>query len=82
MEGYWNYKRDGHDIRIAWNSSLVMTGQMTREDALKEMEQPPMTEEEGKKMFSDITKKLKISEEILQSYYECGYDGRKYKNNA
>jgi len=50
--------------------------------ALKEMEQPPMTEEEGQKMFKDIAKKLQISEEELQSYYERGYDGRKYKNNA
>ena len=45
--------------------------------ALKEMEQPPMTEEEGQKMFKDIPKKLQISEEELQSYYERGYDGRK-----
>ncbi len=82
VEGYWNYKRDDHDIRMAWNSSLVMTGQMTREEALKEMEQPPLTEEEGRQMFKDIAKKLRISEEELQSYYERGYDGRKYKNNA
>lgn len=81
VEGYWNYKRDGHDIRMAWNSSLVMTGQMTREEALKEMEQPPLTEEEGRQMFKDIAKKLRISEEELQSYYERGYDGRKYKSN-
>ena len=82
IEGYWNYKRDGHDIRMAWNSSLVMTGQMTREEALKEMEQPPMTDEEGQKMFKDIAQKLQISEAELQSYYEKGYDGRKYRNNA
>ena len=60
VEGYWNPKRYGHDIRMAWNSSLVMTGQMNREDALKEMEQPPLTEEEGQKMFKDIAKKLQI----------------------
>ena len=58
-----------------------MTGQMTREEALKEMEQPPMAEEEGRQMFKDIAKKLRISEEELQSYYERGYDGRKYKSN-
>ena len=54
---------------------------MTREEALKEMEQPPMTEEEGQRMFKNIAKKLQISEEELQSYFERGYDGRKYRNN-
>lgn len=82
IEGYWNVKRYGQDIRIAWNSSLVMTGQMTREEALKQMEQPPMTEDEGRKMFKDIAQKLQITEEELQFYYEKGYDGRKYRNNA
>ena len=81
IEGFWNYKRDRHDIRIAWNSSLVMTGQITRDEALKEMAQPPMTEEEGRQMFKEIAKKLQISEEELQLYFERGYDGRKYRNN-
>ena len=82
VEGYWNYNRYGHDIRMAWNSSLIMSGQMTREEALKEMEQPPLTEEEGKQMFKDIAKKLQISEGELQSYYERGSRGLKYKNNT
>ena len=82
IEGYWNPKRYGQDIRMAWNSSLVMTGQMTREEALRQMEQPPLTEEEGRRMFMDIAKKLQISEEELRLYYERGYDGRKYRTNT
>jgi hypothetical protein len=82
VEGYWNPKRYGQDIRMAWNSSLIMTGQMTREEALKQMEQPPLTEEEGQKMFKAIAKKLQISEEELKSYFDKGYDGRKYRSNA
>ena len=74
-------KRYGQDIRIAWNSSLIMTDQMTREEALKQMEQPPMTEEEGQKMFKDIAKKLQISEEELQTYFDKGYDGCKYRTS-
>lgn len=81
IEGYWMPKRYGQDIRIAWNSSLIMTGQMTREEALKQMEQPPMTEEEGQQMFKDIAKKLQIREEELQSYFEKGYDGHKYRTS-
>ena len=82
IEGYWNPKRYGQDIRIAWLSSLVMTGQMSRDEAMKELEQPPLTEEEGKLLFKDIAKKLQISEEELQTYLEKGYDGRKYKSNS
>lgn len=81
IEGYWNPKRYGQDIRMAWNSSLVMTGQMTREEALKQMEEPPISEEEGKQMFKDIAKKLQISEEELQSYFDKGYDGHQYKTS-
>lgn len=66
---------------MVWNSSLVMTGQMTREDALKGMERPPLSEEEGRQMFKGIAKKLQISEEELQSYYDRGSRGLKYRNN-
>ena len=82
IEGYWNPKRYDQDIRMAWNSSLVMTGQMTREEALKHMEQPSLSEEEGKQMFKDIAKKLQISEEELQSYFDKGYDGYQYKTSS
>ena len=81
IEGYWNLKRYGQDIRMVWNSSLVMTGQMTREEALKQMEQPPISEEEGKQMFKNIAKKLQISDDELQSYFDKGYDGHQYKTS-
>lgn len=81
LEGYWCVKRFGHDIRIAWLSSLIMTGEITREEALKELENPPMSEEEGQKMFKDIAKKLQISEQELQHYFEMPFVPRKYKSN-
>ena len=82
LEGYWMPKKWGYDIRRTWLSSLVMTGQMTREEALKELEQPPITEEEGKQMFTEVARKLEISEAELQSYFELPPSGIKYKNNA
>lgn len=82
IEGYWNIKRFGHDIRIAWLSSLVMTGQMTREKAMSELENPPLSEEEGNKMFKNIAKKLQISEDELQGYMDMPFVPRKYKSNA
>lgn len=54
---------------------------MTREDALNEMEQSPLSEEEGQKMFKDRAKKLQISEVELQSYFEQEPRKIKYKNN-
>lgn len=81
LEGYWNVKRFGTDIRIAWLSSLVMTDQMTRDEALKELEQPPISEEECRKMFKDIAKKLEISEDELQGYMDMPFVPHKYKSN-
>lgn len=40
-----------------------------------------MTEAEGQQMFKDIAKKLEISEEELQRYFDKGYDGHQYKNS-
>ena len=82
LEGYWMPKRFGHDIRMAQLSSLVLTGQMTRDEALKELEHPPLSEEEGRKMFSDIAKKLEISEEELQGYMDMPRSTYKYRNNT
>lgn len=70
LEGYWMPKRFGHDIRRAQLSSLVVTGQMPRDEALKILEQPPVTEEEGQAMFKEVAKRLEISEEELQKFFD------------
>lgn len=80
LEGYWMPKRFGHDIRRAQLSSLVVTGQMTREEALKILKQPPITEEEGKAMFKEVAKRLEISEDELQKYFEMPKCTEKFKS--
>ena len=80
LEGYWMPKRFGHDIRRAQLSSLVVTGQMTRDEALKILEQPPVTEEEGKAMFKEVAKRLEISEEELQNFFEMPKCTEKFKS--
>jgi len=80
LEGYWMPKRFGHDIRRAQLSSLVVTGQMTREEALKILEQPPVTEEEGLAMFKEVAKRLEISEEELQKFFEMPKCTEKFKS--
>ena len=81
VEGYWLPKRFGYDIRKIWLSSLIVTGQMTREEALEELKQPPVTEEEGKAMFKEVANKLEISEEELQGYFEMPRCTTHYKSN-
>ena len=70
LEGYWIPKKFGHDIRRAQLSSLVVTGQMTRDEALKVLAQPPLSEAEGKELFSEVAKRLEISEEEFQKLFE------------
>lgn len=70
LEGWWVPKRFGHDIRRAQLSSLVITGQMTRDEALKILEEPPVSEEEGKEMFKEVAERLEITEEELWRLFE------------
>lgn len=80
LEGWWVPTRFGHDIRRAQLSSLVVTGQMTREEALKILENPPLTEEESKELFSEVAKRLEISEEELMSYHDMPECSEKFKS--
>lgn len=82
LEGWWLPTRFGYDIRKAQLSSLVITGQMTRDEALAILSQPSLTEEESKELFSIVAEKLQISEEELMSYHDLPKVYRKYKNNA
>ena len=81
LEGYWSPKKFGHDIRRAQLSSLVITGQMTRDEALKILEQPPLSEEEGKELFSEVAKRLEITEEELQKFFELPECTDHFKSN-
>lgn len=80
LEGWWVPTRFGHDIRRAWLSTLVITGQMTRDEALKILEQPPVTDEESKAMFSEVAKKLEISEEELMKFHDMPECTEKFKS--
>lgn len=70
LEGWWSPTRFGHDIRRAQLSSLVVTGQMTRDEALKILEQPPLTEEESRALFTEVAKRLEITEDELMAFHD------------
>ena len=80
LEGWWQPTRFGHDIRRAQLSSLVVTGQMTRDEALKILEQPPLTEEESKELFFEVANRLEISEEELMKFHEMPECTDKFKS--
>ena len=70
IEGYWLPKRFGYDIRKAQLSSLILTEQMTRDEALKVLEQPSLTKEESKELFNQVATMLEISTDELTNYLE------------
>ena len=68
LEGYWIPTRFGHDIRRSQLSSLVVTEQMSREEALFILERPSVSDEEGKELVREVSKRLQISEEELLAF--------------
>lgn len=80
LEGWWTPTRFGHDIRRAQLSSLVVTGQMTREEALEILSKPPVTEDEGKALFTEVAKRLEISEEELMALHDMPECTDKFKS--
>lgn len=81
IEGWWLPTRFGYDIRKAQLSSLVVTGQMTRDEALGILRNPPLSEEEAQELFVQVANKLQISEEELMSYHKLPKEYIRYHNN-
>ena len=82
LEGWWLPTRFGHDMRRAQLSSLVVTGQMTREDALEILSQPPLSKEESEELYKEVAKRLEISEEELSKYHQMPKCTTKFKNQT
>ncbi len=61
-------------------SSLVVTGQMTRDEALKILDQPPLSEEESKRLFAEVAAKLEISEDELMKMHDMHACTEKFKS--
>lgn len=68
-EDYWLPRRFGYEKRRAHFSSLIMTGQMTREQALERISKPEMDEHFLEQEFEYVAHKLGISVEDLQELF-------------
>jgi N-acetyl sugar amidotransferase len=80
-EGYWLPTRFGYDTRRVQFSSLIVTKQMTREEALDKLNNPPYDLNKIEEEFEYVANKLGISVEELQSYHKMPLKWfRDYKN--
>ena len=80
-ESYWLPQKFGFDTRKVQFSSLIVTGQMSRSEALEKLSKPAHDSETIRQDFEYIAKKLGISVGELQSYFDAPNKSyRDYKN--
>lgn len=80
-EDYWMPRKFGYEKRRAHFSSLIMTGQMTRENALERIARPEMDQQFLASEFEYVANKLDLSVEELQAIFEGeNKTFRDYKN--
>ena len=80
-EDYWLPRRFGFEKRRAHFSSLIMTGQMSREQALDRISRPEMGEHFLKQEFEYVAHKLGLTVDELQALFDMPKKTyRDYKN--
>ena len=77
-EDYWLPRKFGYQKRKAHFSSLILTGQMTREEALERVSKPELSEEFLQKEFEYVAHKLEMTTDDLQQIFEG--ENKTYKN--
>ena len=82
-EGYWLYTRFGYDVRKVQLSSLILTNQITRNQALKILSKDPLSEKNIKLEKQYVADKLKISINELDTFLKLPIKTYKnYSNDA
>lgn len=81
FEDYWLSRRFGYEKRRAHFSSLILTDQMTRDEALDRISRPEMDEHFLKQEFEYVANKLDLTIEELQEIFAAPKKTYKdYKN--
>lgn len=70
-ESYWLPEKFGFDTRKVQYSSLILTKQMTREEALEKLSKPAYNPETIAEDFEYIATKLGITVEELRGYFDA-----------
>lgn len=71
FQSYYLTKKFGYDKRRAHLASLVVSDQMTREEALLSLTSPPYIAAEASEDCAFVAKKLGISKEELEQIIDC-----------
>lgn len=80
-ESFWTIRKFNYDKRRAYFSSLILTNQMTRDEALELIKKPTLTEKEMQDDFSFVARKLGwTEEEFLEIFNAPNKNFRNYKN--
>lgn len=69
-EGYWLPERFGYDTRRVQYSSLILTNQMNRDEALDKLKKPAYDPDTIEDEFNYIATKLGITPDELQQYFQ------------
>lgn len=80
-EDYWLPRKFGFEKRRAHFSSLILTGQMTRNEALDRISRPELSEEFLQKEFEYVANKLDLSRNELQGIFNGANKTFKYYKN-
>lgn len=81
-EGWWLPRKFGYDKRRCYFSSLILTGQMTRDEALKEIAEQPYDEGIAQEDMEFICDKLGITTiELMEFFRLPNKTFRDYKNS-
>lgn len=67
-ENYWSLKRFGHDRRKLTFSSLILSGQMTRDEAIVKIQEEPLSKNNLEEEINFVCSKLEISRKDLDHY--------------
>ncbi|WP_432673089.1 N-acetyl sugar amidotransferase [Flavobacterium sp. SM2513] len=70
FEDYWMPRKFGYEKRRAHFSSLILTGQMTREQALERISKPELDDLTLQKEFDYVAEKLDFTRDELQAIFE------------
>lgn len=69
-EDYWMPRKFGYEKRRAHFSSLIMTGQMSREEALQRIAKPELEEQFLQSEFEYVANKLDLTVDQLQEIFD------------
>jgi hypothetical protein len=81
-EGYYMPKKFGYDKRKCYFSNLILTGQITRDEALEKLQEAPYSEDMMQEDMEYIAKKLGITKKEFEDLINGeNKDYRDYKNS-